>query len=279
MLNVIKLEPLYWGVGQEHGNERVDTHVHDFCQLEICRTGRRVCRGKGVGDILLNPGDSVFIPTGQIHSFRAYKNRESTYFSFKFRLPPDVIQPKTICKMPGDLFSQWVIERFEQFLQNNSTALCPNIALASELVAMLLAGLLNHWTKQPGDSVEEQDILRFMRRNIYQFGAGISVKYIAGGIDLTVPQFRYRFRKAMDSLPPGSVKYHNPADFITAELMEIAKNHLKNTTFSINEISDMMKFNNVYTFSRFFKHNSGISPLRYRSNFAAAEKAGIVEEK
>lgn len=47
-----------------------------------------------------------------------------------------------------------------------------------------------------------------------------------------------------------------------------AKWYLKHTDCSINEISRMLKFDNVYYFSNMFKKNTGISPRQYRDKKA-----------
>ena len=264
-MKLIKLETLFWGVGQEITRERIYMHKHDFYQLEIYLSGNRYCRGKLSGDILLAPGDALFIPLGRQHSFRPYKNKSCSFFSFKFKLQENVNLPKSVCKMPADTFLQWVTESLKNLLLPEDPAV--NIAADqhSELVTMLLAGLLDHWAKLNVDEFSGYEVLQFMRHKIYQFGAGLSVKYVADGLNLTVPQLRYRFRKEMNSLPAEVARYHKPADFITAQIMETARTHLRTTNFSISEISSMLQFSNVYNFSRFFKRNSGISPLEYRN--------------
>lgn len=264
-MKFINLKVLYWGAAQESGNERIDMHHHDFYQLEICRTGQRLCRSRNSEDILLNPGESVFIPIGVKHSFMPYKNRSCTYFSFKFRLLEDAELPHKLCLIPTDFFTQWVLKSLEELLSPEDELPKHASVQPAEIISVLLTGLLNHFAEQPHDVFADYNLLRHIRQAIYQFGAELSVKLIAEGLDLTVPQLRYRFRKEMDSLPPETVRFNNPADFIASELMEIAKTHLRTTALSVNEISNILKFNNVYTFSRFFKHNCGLSPLQYRN--------------
>ena len=272
-MKLIKLETLYWGIGQEITQERIYMHKHDFYQLEIYLSGNRYCRSKLSGDILLSPGDTLFIPLGRQHSFRPYKNKSCSFFSFKFKLQENINLPKSVCKMPADAFSQWVIESLQNLLLPEKSAANITSEQHSELVAMLLAGLLDHWAKLNVDVFSGYEVLQFIRRMVYQFGAGLSVKFVADGLRLTVPQLRYRFRKEMNALPPGSTRYHNPADFITDQIMETARTHLRTTNFSISEIASMLQFSNVYNFSRFFKNNSGMSPLQYRNHCIGTNNA------
>jgi len=49
-------------------------------------------------------------------------------------------------------------------------------------------------------------------------------------------------------------------------LLAFACKHLRESDVGIGELSDMLHFNNVYTFSRFFKSKTGLSPSAYRKS-------------
>ena len=46
--------------------------------------------------------------------------------------------------------------------------------------------------------------------------------------------------------------------------MEYAKKMLYQSKLSIGAIAEKMSFSDIYSFSRFFKNNEGISPTEYR---------------
>jgi len=48
--------------------------------------------------------------------------------------------------------------------------------------------------------------------------------------------------------------------------IEYSKNTLQKTNLSVLAISEKMNFNDIYSFSRFFKNNVGCSPVTYRKN-------------
>lgn len=56
-------------------------------------------------------------------------------------------------------------------------------------------------------------------------------------------------------------------DYIINMRIDTAKNLLKKTTYTINEISSKVGFNNPLYFSRKFKERTGISPSEYKKQF------------
>ena len=55
-----------------------------------------------------------------------------------------------------------------------------------------------------------------------------------------------------------------PKDFIHDRIMADARNQIQNTEKSIKEIAYDLGYEDIQTFSRFFKNKQGISPLHYR---------------
>lgn len=61
-----------------------------------------------------------------------------------------------------------------------------------------------------------------------------------------------------------SIAYISPIKYHEKLRMERAKNLLLSTSLSVSEISEMLGFNNLYAFSRFFKRSFGLSPTDYK---------------
>lgn len=262
-MKIIALELLYWGAGKRKVYTGELPHHHDYFQLEFCWQGQMICQCMNKQKIRVNSGEAIFIPMGQPHLFIPYKDKESVYFSFKFRLPGEGL-PENICKLPKDFFTMVVGENLKNILLPENQTVSQKIADPKELFTMLIAGLLDHWFSNHNEDFCQQGILQFIRKKTYQFGAGVTLKELAQGMNLTVHGLRYRFRKAMQNLPPEAVNYHNPADFIAAELLLIAKTHLQTSSLPVGDVAAMLKFNNIYAFSRFFKKHTGVSPQKYR---------------
>ena len=74
--------------------------------------------------------------------------------------------------------------------------------------------------------------------------------------------------KSMEnSLPFTFKKYtgETPLQFLIKLRLDTAKNLLKSTTCTVNEISEMIGYDNPLYFSRLFSKHVGISPQKYRS--------------
>ena len=255
------IELLYWSVGPAIRNEKIMLHQHDYCQLEVILHGSRQCRISARQKLELKSGSAVFIPAGAVHGFAPAAGDDLKYLSFKFRIDqPDIKLPKTPLRIKHDFMSDFLISSFRQLAEQNNTAGSP---LYLELASGLLDILIKHILQEHRIDFEPV-LLKKMREQIFRYGAGCTVKSTAAELGMTLVQLRYNFRKAMQMLPTDAVRYNRPAGFIAAELAGIAARHLRESDLPISRIAELLKFNNIYTFSRFFKHNIGLSPQSYR---------------
>jgi len=78
-----------------------------------------------------------------------------------------------------------------------------------------------------------------------------------------------------NTLTKNSIKYFgkNPSQLIQDRLILEAKKKLHLTTLSIKEISYLLKFNDEYYFSRYFKKYTKISPQAFRNRGGIAQLA------
>lgn len=255
---------LYWGHGPCSKNEKIRQHRHDFNQLEVILYGSRRCKSPE-NDIFLRAGEAVFIPCNVEHHF--YKvSDDLEYLSFKFSSDEGYAMPSQIFKVPNDPFINWIIKDFRELARNKLYNSSP---VYIELIHALLADLVRHL--QHGNLLNpEAPLLREIRTAILRYGARVNVNIIAQELGMNVYKFRRKFKQMISELPPDSIA-PSPQIFIKNEILALAYKNLRESDFSIGEISDMLRFNNVYTFSRFIKNNTGLSPSSYRKKYHRQE--------
>jgi AraC-like DNA-binding protein len=64
----------------------------------------------------------------------------------------------------------------------------------------------------------------------------------------------------------------SPHEFILSIRLKRAAQLLKDTKYNISEISDMVGFNTIRYFNRYFKDEFGVTPTRYRAKFTAGNE-------
>lgn len=251
------MEVLFWGHGPRFQNEKIMEHKHDFAQIEIILSGSRRCKSPD-DDIIMRGGEALMVPFNVEHYF--YKPSDDLeYLSFKFRVSEEYVMPRHIFKLPHDPFIDWIIKDFREIARNKRYNSSPAYI---ELMYSLLEALLKHLQNSNRLS-PESPLLLAMRTIITKYGARINVNLMAQELNMNVYKFRRQFKRMADDLPPGSIS-SSPQIFIKNELLVLACNNLRESSVGIGELSDMLHFNNVYTFSRFFKNNTGLSPSEYR---------------
>lgn len=252
------MELLYWGHGPNFKNEKIKLHRHSYTQMEIILNGVCRCRNSA-DDILLKAGDAVIVPFNVEHSF-ANRSDDIEFLSFKFKIDKEYFLPKRIYKIPHDPFVDWIINDFRELARTKRYKSSP---MYLELMYALLEALLNHLDRN-NTLVPENTLLLNIREKILQYGATCNVNLLAEHLKVSVYKLRRDFRKAMRDLPPGSIPCSSLQMLIKSELLTIACKHLRESDVNIGDLAEMLNFNNVYTFSRFIRNSTGLSPSAYR---------------
>ncbi|MBR2358520.1 MAG: helix-turn-helix domain-containing protein [Lentisphaeria bacterium] len=259
------IELLYWGHGQNDKiGKYVHKHKHDFCQLEIILCGSRKCQSDSKL-FKLHQGEAVFIPMNVWHKF-VDTSPDLEYFSFKFRVDDVDKMPRQIFKLPHDFLIDWILDDFRRLANNDMYNRSP---LHLRLITHLLDTLYRHLLLEKY-ILQEPPLLTAMRQQIYRCGVMANVSYIAEEMHISTTRLRREFKRVMKNLPPRTVYWENPSDFLKHELTRIIAAHLRESQMSIGELAEMFHFSNVYTFSRYFKVNTGYSPSVYRKKFGCA---------
>lgn len=252
---------LFWGHGPRRKNEKIAPHKHGFTQIEIILNGRRRCKN-AEDDIQLVSGEIIVVPMNVEHRFFEHSS-DLEYLSFKLQTEKEYSMSSRLFKIPNDAFVGWVVNNFREIIHSPQYNTSPTyLEIMHALLSALLTHLYEHNQLSP-----EPPLLHTMRQHIARQGAGCNVKILAEAMNMNVYKLRRKFKRAMQELPLAA-RYDSPQLFIKNELLALACKHLQSSSVGIGELSDMLNFNNVYTFSRFFKNNKGLSPSQYRKAHA-----------
>lgn len=86
----------------------------------------------------------------------------------------------------------------------------------------------------------------------------VSVGHLASMCRLSETQFRRLFRERIGMAP---LKYKN------SMILQMARELLRDETLSVTEIAELLNFEDVYAFSKFFKRETGHAPTLYRKGY------------
>ena len=242
-------EILFWG---DDSYICQASHIHSFFQLEICTAGiLQVFLGREKQCRLLKPYDCCLIPPETPHYFGKCSD-EVRFVSIKFEFKQCDFQ-----YLNNDITKELSRRLVTELETNNSV-------LGDRLSQYTLYNLLHElYTAQPLPP-ELSPLLRKINSIILQMGYGVNVKQLAEYMDCSVQQLQYQYRLH------NNTAYGNLKTYLDAVIIDNAENHLRYSALSISEIAEALKFPDVYTFSRFFKHRTGIPPSIYRKEFLSS---------
>ena len=128
------------------------------------------------------------------------------------------------------------------------------------IIAKYLENCKNITIKKNADNPELASVINFMQENI---SGSITVEKLAQFTHLHPNYFIRLFKQYFGSSP---IKYFNNMK------INAAKEYLQKSNCSIEEISKSLGFSDLYSFSKFFKNNVGISPSRFRTSYVDNSK-------
>ncbi len=129
---------------------------------------------------------------------------------------------------------------------------------SSQMLEMYLKIFNGHTDKNAAGDVSGADMYvrlakNYIESNIYN---RVSVNDILDYLGVSQPYLFKIFKKSVGM---------SPKKYIDKYKLKKAKEMLTGTNLSISDIAEGMGYYDVHGFSKFFKENEGISPLRYRT--------------
>ena len=208
---------------------------------------------------IVKKGQLVMIPADMKHSYKlTTKNTMSKYWchfealsgtdGFFNTVKTDLIVDIGIDKNLISLFKKL----YEYEKNTNTISGFSSRATLMLIIARYLEKCQCVYIENNSDNSNLSSVVDYMKTNLTE---NISINKLAEITHLHPNYFIRLFKQYYGASP---IKYFN-----NMKIAE-AKKHLKRSNLTIEEISKTMGFADLYTFSKFFKNNVGISPSQFR---------------
>ena len=252
---------LYWGRswGKVTRGSRRIFEQHPYCQLEVCVSGRIIVKMPD-SEFALYAGDMLLIPPGTDHCV-VYPSADNKFYSLKFEASEFTVDTPLFAA--GCRFNLWCISGFGECHAEDARHALPVDPSSREIVEGLLLLCMKHLMSGRGENSEEPPIFRKIHQTALRYAGVMSVAECAAVLNMNVPQLNYRFRKELHEYNLDPAEY-TVKKIIDQALLYLIDRYLDFSDLTLGTIARQMKFNNVYTFSRYYKRLTGVSPKERR---------------
>ena len=187
---------------------------------------------------------------------------------FKRRYPKVLLKPDRVLTRDQGLICSGSVSAFyylglhliESFGSSHLAAQCAKTLLVDPGKASQSSYAVFNVHKGHGD----QEILRAQEVIESHFADAISMKDLARRVGISTRHFIRRFKKATDE---------TPLSYLQQIRIEKAKDYLETTLETVNEITQVIGYENSSSFRKLFKEATGLSPSEYRSRFSRGDGA------
>ena len=252
---------LYWGRswGKLSKSGKRQFEYHPYCQLEICEAGHLLMT-TDQGKFVLQAGDMLLLPPGTGH-YVIYPDESNKFYSLKFEAAAAPAEPALILNCD---FNLWCIKSLNFCHSEDARHAMPITNSNREIVEGVLGLCMKRFVLKSGrQQSHEPEIFKKIRDTVLFSGAAINVECCAERLNMSAPQLNYQFSKALKEYALSPEEFSVKKLIDQAILYQIDR-YLEFTDFSLSTIAGQLKFNNVYTFSRYYKRLTGISPIQRR---------------
>ena len=188
---------------------------------------------------------------------------------FKRRYPKVLLEPDRVLTREKGLICSGSISAFyylglhliENFGSAHLAAQCSKAFLVDPSKASQTSYAMFNVHKGHGD----KEIMRAQELIESNFSEAMKMEDLARQIGISPRHFIRRFKKATDE---------TPLRYLQQIRIERAKEYLETTSETVNEITQVIGYENSSSFRKLFKEATGLSPGEYRSRFARGEGMG-----
>lgn len=225
-------------------------HSHDYWQLEIDRYGIIQAKIEDK-EIQLRPGDMLLVGPGLCHEF-IYEPPGMSLLSLKFDMKGDIhignnilinrtpFTARIVSSLEVLAYSTILDEYEKKFIEGHISSLLHYLSSEkfknqSSTTSQIILDITAHIKSRNGKSVTIDELAE-----IYSYSRSHLSK-----------MFKKQFGESLKS-------------YIDRIRLEKAKEMLSYSELTISGIAEELDFKDIYSFSRFFKQHTSISPKEYR---------------
>ena len=250
MIFLSKIELLFYMSNNLEKDSCFKRHSHDFWQAEILNRGKaQAVIGRQA--VIINSKDIVFIPPNTLHSFKYIDDSEVINMSFKLDYSLNYTDQKL--KFDKIVSEDRICSFLWQYPQDKNSITEKESLILKHMLAGLFCLYYNKHSSQHFPKVFTQ-ALEYIQKNQNLY---VKVGEVANHVNSSAGYLSALFRK----YEKMSLK-----KYIDQSRMEYIKKYLIYSDLSISEIAEMSNFEDIYSFSRFIKNHTGLSPLKFRKN-------------
>ncbi len=222
-------------------------HNHSYCQLEIVTSGTIGLRTDEFAGAL-ETGDAVLLPTGTAHQFR-YDARRKSWVTLKFRA--DNVRAEAAPLLLGSTRDHILVEALTALVRSGNRRTRKFRFAVEEVLAALLAQ--HYWEDAPEHT---HPLIRRVEERLQTWGGRhLSVQELADALGFSAGHLATEFRRHTGQ----TLKAH-----IDSCCADTAARLLQYSDRTISEISDLLGFPTIQSFSRFFRRLRAVSPREFR---------------
>lgn len=224
-------------------------HSHDCIQAEFILAGRVIAEVDGER-VVLERYDAILIPDGAEHVFY-YGDIKSSWISLKLRCDFSFSGYRVIKSGRDNRNLTRTIFQLGVSANENGSPYLRALDLVCQGALQLF--LDDTKTERPGDDTR---FIKLVMAQIRKYkGRPLSIATLAKNMGYSVGRLSSRF----------SQEYGTPLkEVIDRERADMAERMLLYSDLGINRIAAELGFEDVYSFSRFFKRLYGLSPRHYK---------------
>ncbi|WP_042275254.1 helix-turn-helix domain-containing protein [[Clostridium] dakarense] len=259
IIPTISIDKIYTKFYQEKPiNYLFKGEKHYFWELTFVDRGILYTNVDGM-EFKLQQGDILFYSPNQYHSQYTDDKKSCSYLtlSFDMNFEDNELLSKKIFTCDKKLYS--IIHSLMDELHSNN--LYKNELMICHLKQLILTILSMNIEKsliKPTNRVQQfyddnllDDVLKFINKNIYE---NINIRIVCDEFNISTSKLHLLFKNNIGTTPKA---------YINTLKLKIGKELIKDSKYSISEISKILGFNSIHYFSNTFKKTYGFSPTEY----------------